>query len=193
MPWEKQFDVDTALSQAMETFWSKGYEATSVNDLVDAMGINRGSLYDTFGDKHSLFVSALKHYDHWQKGPTLKQAALNRTPRETIKFLFDSIAREAVDKHRTNGCFLVNSMLELGPHDEEVRAYVSKSLSGIQRYFRDLIRHGQRSGDIRQTLDAADVAAALLALLIGLRVLSRGNPGRTTVRAIAQQAIALVE
>lgn len=63
MPWEKQFDVDDALTKAMHAFWARGYEATSIRDLVDRMGINRGSIYATFGDKRSLFIQALRHYD----------------------------------------------------------------------------------------------------------------------------------
>ena len=193
MPWEKQFDIDNALFQAMRTFWSKGYEATSMQDLVESMGINRASLYDTFGDKRSLFIAALKYYDDTQKKATLKRAAENRTPRETIKFLFNALAEEALDKNKRDGCFLVNTMLERAPHDEAVNSIVAKSFSDMQKYFRDTIRKGQQTGEIDRDIDAGEKAHMLLAAMIGLRVLSRGEPKKALVRSIVAQSVNLIE
>jgi len=96
MPWEKQFDVDAALGRAMEAFWSQGFEATSTQDLLARMGINRGSLYDTFGSKRELFLKALKHYQATYQGPKVAAAARGRTPRETIGALFDGLVAEAL-------------------------------------------------------------------------------------------------
>lgn len=192
MPWEKQFDIDSVLGRAMHTFWTKGYAATSIQDLVESMGVNRASLYDTFGDKRSLFIATLKHYDITQKKPTLKLTAENRSPLETIRFLFDSLVEEALDKNRRDGCFLVNSMLERAPHDEEVSSIIAKSFADVQKYFRDTIRKGQQTGEISKDIDAGETAPILFAALIGIRVLSRGKPRKATVRSIADQAVNLI-
>ena len=75
MPWEKQFDPDTALDKAMQAFWAHGYDATSIQDLVDCMGINRGSMYATFGDKRSLFIQALNRYNTTRGEPWIEAQA----------------------------------------------------------------------------------------------------------------------
>jgi TetR/AcrR family transcriptional repressor of nem operon len=193
MPWEKQFDVDAALTRAMEAFWSNGYEATSTQDLLERMGINRGSLYDTFGSKRSLFLEALRHYQATYQGPRIAAAARGRTPRETISLLFDSLVSEALGDTERCGCLLVNTALELAPHDEEIAGIVAEGLRGIETFFRDTIERGRKTGDIPGRVDAVEVSRALLGLMIGMRVLARSRPDRSLLGSIAAQATALLE
>jgi TetR/AcrR family transcriptional repressor of nem operon len=193
MPWEKQFDVDAALDRAMEGFWSQGYEASSTQDLLARMGINRGSLYDTFGSKRELFLAALRRYEAAYQRPKIAAAAHGRTPRETIRALFGGLVEEASGPSGRRGCFLVNTALELAPHDDEVAAIVGAGFAGIEDFFRATIEAGQGSGEIPGNLDAAETARALLALLIGLRVLARGRPEKPLLESVAAQAMALLE
>ena len=192
MPWEKQFDVDAALGRAMEAFWSQGYEATSTQDLLDRMGINRGSLYDTFGSKRALFLKALKHYQATYQGPKVAAAAQGRTPRETIGALFDGLVAEALGDGGRCGCLLVNTALELAPHDADIAGIVAAGLRDIEAFFRETIETGQQVGEIPGSVDAAEVARALLGLMVGLRVLARGLPDKPVLEAIAARAKAML-
>ena len=192
MPWEKQFDVDAALGRAMEAFWSQGFEATSTQDLLARMGINRGSLYDTFGSKRELFLKALEHYQATYQGPKVAAAAQGRTPRETIGALFDDLVAEALGDSGRCGCLLVNTALELAPHDEEIARVVAEGLRDIEAFFKATIEKGQRIGEIPSHVDTAEVARALLGLMVGLRVLARSLPDKPVLDAIATRAKAML-
>lgn len=193
MPWEKQFDVDEALTGAMQVFWSQGYSATSTQDLLDRMGINRGSLYDTFGSKRELFLSALDHYEKTYQREKIAEASAGRTPSETIRALFAGVAAEALTRQGRSGCLLVNTALELAPHDAEIAEIVRAAILGIEDFFIDTIEQGQSTGDIPNHMDAVDAARALLALMIGLRVLARSLPDKAVLDSIVVQASALIE
>ena len=193
MPWEKQFDVDEALTGAMQVFWAQGYSATSTQDLLDRMGINRGSLYDTFGSKRELFLSALDHYEKTYQRQKIAQAGAGRAPRETIHALFSGLAAEALTGEGRSGCLLVNTALELAPHDAEIAEIVRAAMHGIEEFFFTTVEQGQSSGDIPDHVNAADAARALLALLIGLRVLARSLPDKAVLDSIVVQASALIE
>ena len=192
MPWEKQFDVDEALSRAMEAFWSQGYEATSTQDLLARMGINRGSLYDTFGSKRDLFLKALEQYQTTYQRPKVAAAARGRTPRETIGALFDSLVAEALGDDGRCGCLLVNTALELAPHDAEIARIVADGLRDIEAFFKETIEQGRQTGEIPGHVDAAEVARALLGLMVGLRVLARSLPDKRVLDAIATRAKAML-
>ena len=96
MPWEKQFDVKETLSKAMEAFWARGFVATSMQDLVDTMGINRASIYSTYGDKRTLFIQALTHYDDTYRRALLNQIRTENTPRNAIMALFEGVVHETL-------------------------------------------------------------------------------------------------
>ncbi|HFD81384.1 MAG TPA: TetR/AcrR family transcriptional regulator [Gammaproteobacteria bacterium] len=193
MPWEKQFDVDEALGKAMRAFWSKGYEATSMRDLVDAMGVNRGSLYATFGDKRALFIEALRRYSDREVSAVLSRARSGRSPREAVQALFDEVTADAGGGRNRDGCFLVNTALELAPHDADIAKLVSSGFEVIQGFFRERIKEGQALGEINAAVDARDVARMLLAALIGIRVISRSWPDQSLLNSIAAQAMALLD
>ena len=192
MPWEKQFDVDNALEMAMAAFWSRGYEATSMQDLVDRMGINRASIYATFGDKRSLFIKAVRHYDRVQRLAWLSELAETMQPLEAILAAFEDAISYAVDRGGRDGCLLVNTALEMSPHDKAIAEVVAHGLEETERFFTTMIERGQLAGDVPQHIDATETGRALLSLFIGLRVLSRSRPDEALLRSIAQQARVLV-
>ncbi len=188
MPWEQQFDHDRTVDRAMEAFWARGYEAVSMQQLVDCMGINRASIYATYGNKRSLFIQALRSYDKSYRDAWLKTQARKRTARRAIISVFDEIIEATIEGGNRRGCFLVNTALELSPHDEEISSIVAQGLRETEGFFREMIDRGQVSGEIRKDLDADQAAQALLGLLTGLRVLSRSRPERPLLRALADQA-----
>ncbi len=192
MPWEKQFDADEALSKAMQTFWARGYETTSVQDLVDSMGINRGSLYATFGDKRALFLAALDRYDAVYRADWVASLARSNGPRAAIRGAFAGAIAAVLEDGSRDGCLLVNTALELAPHDTQISELVAGALAEMEGFFRDSIEEGQATGEIPDHVDPVETARALLGLFIGLRVLARSRPEPALLRSIADQAEALL-
>ncbi len=193
MPWVKSFNVDKTLDDAMRIFWSRGYEATSIQDLVQEMGINRGSLYDTYGDKRALFIAALQHYDKRYRKTRLAKLEREHSPKGAIEALFvDWIHLVTTDADR-RGCFLTNAASELSAHDTEVGAIVATSQKETEQFFRRLIKRGQAIGEIDKGLDATQTARLLLAALIGLLVLARSRPERMLLKSIASSAMGSLE
>ena len=193
MPWEKQFNIDEALGKAMEAFWARGYEATSMQDLVDCMGINRGSIYATFGDKRGLFIQALQRYDAIHRHDWAEAISLTRSPREAIIGIFEDAIEVVLNSGVRMGCLLVNTALELSPHDAEISRIVEHSFSEMESFFARKIQEGQATGEIANRVDPTETARALLSLFIGLRVLARSRPDESVLRSIAHQAEAMIE
>lgn len=192
MPWEKTYNEADVLDRAMQAFWAHGFEATSMRDLVAATGINRGSIYSAFTDKRTLFLRALSHYDRRHRQDFLKTIEQQHEPAEAVCAVFDEVIGAALDGGSRDGCLLVNTALELSPHDPEIDAIVRESLMAVEVFFRSMIERGQAAGSIRGDLDAAATAAALLSLFLGLRVLTRSRPERPLLDNIAKQARAMI-
>ena len=189
MPWEKQFDRRVALDRAMQAFWERGYEATSVQDLLDCMGLNRGSLYATFGDKHALFVEALKMYDVEVRVRLLSQIRGQLPPRQAIRKLLESFANDVEEDCPGRGCFLTNTALELAAHDPAARKIVGESQEDLERFFREVLAEGQQDGTVNPCLVPHETARGLLASFIGLVVLSRSRPEVGLLRSIIEDAL----
>jgi len=190
MPWSKQFDVDQTLDKAMRLFWARGFEATSMQDLVQGMGINRASIYGTYGDKRELFIAALNRYDTNYRKAQLAALEREHSPKAAIGTLFRGWIDRVMSDCESNGCFLTNTALELAAHDEDIRTIVSESQRDIERFFRRLIRKGQQAGEFSTRLSAPKMAQSLLAALIGLLVLSRSRPDRNLLKSVADGAMA---
>lgn len=192
MPWEKKFDSDVVLDKAMHAFWAHGYEATSIQDLIDCMGINRGSIYAAFEDKRNLFLLALERYETHYRRTFLAELRNSQPPRGAITSLFDSVVETALGDEGRNGCLLVNTAIEMAAHDEGVAEVVSRGLEETQMFFQDMIEDGQQRGEIAGTIDARETAIALLGLLTGMRVLARSRPEREVLEPLAKRAKALL-
>ena len=124
MPWEKSFDLDKAVDQATKVFWSKGYEATSMADLVTEMGINKGSLYNAFGSKKELFTKALHKYDRDNKQQLLKTLQKLDDPIQAISTLFDALIAESIRDTDKKGCLIINTALELPNHTDDIQKII---------------------------------------------------------------------
>ena len=192
MPWEKQFDTEQALERAMTLFWRKGYESTSIQDLVDALGVQRGSLYATFGSKRGLFLESLRRYDATHRDTFTTELGARRTGREAILAAFDAVYSTTLKDGSRDGCLLVNTALELSAHDEEIAGVVGDALTRVEEFFRSALRRGQAEGNIAKDVDATSTARALLGLFVSLRVFARSRPERPLFRSIVRQAEALL-
>ena len=193
MPRKREFDVDTVLNKAMAAFWARGYEATSLNDLLDCMQIQRASLYNAFSDKHTLFLETLRRYDGIYRRAEVAKRVNMPSPRQAILGLFQNAVTAVVEHGGRNGCFLINTALELAPHDEEVAEIVSAAFTHMEhKFFRKMIEKGRARGEIALSVVPATTARALLSLFIGLQVLSRSRPKKVLLQSIAQQAETLL-
>lgn len=190
MPWEKNFDVPQTLNKAMKVFWSRGYEATSVQDLVDEMGINRGSMYSTFGDKRSLFIAALRMYDSEFRSAQLFEIERKYPGKTGIRALFDGWVETVMNDPAHGGCFLTNTALELATHDPEIGALVAESQADIENFFRRLLRQAQDMGQLPAHRDPDELSRTLLATLVGLLVLGRSRPEPALLHSIVEGAMA---
>lgn len=187
MPWEKQFDESQVLDRAMQAFWARGYEATSVNDLVAATGINRGSLYAAFSDKHTLFVRALERYDQQHRQRFLEDIEAGHAPREAIVETFRQVVDSALGGRNRNGCLLVNTAMELSPHDPEVERIVRAGFEDVEAFFRSMIEAGKADGTIPASVATIETAQMLLSLFLGLRVITRSRPDKALMNTVVAQ------
>ena len=192
MPWEKTFDIDEAIDRATEIFGKKGYEATSMSDLTSAMKINKGSLYNAFGSKKELFARSLARYDQKTRAATLARLRQLDDPVEAIQTFFAGLIDEARNDPRNLGCFVVNTAQDLPNQPPEIMAIVRESLSNVELFFREMIERGQRTGQVPASTDASGTAQALLSMLVGLRLLSRGAVGVPSLESIRDGAMRLV-
>lgn len=187
MPWQKNYDETHVLEAAMRAFWAQGYAATSINDLVKVTGINRGSIYAAFDGKHQLFLRALEHYDKIHRAEFLQQLRDSYPPREAIIHAFEAAADTSRSKRQPRGCLLVNTALELSPHDPEVRRFVNRSLDAVKAFFRGRLEAAKEHGALDNQLDPQTGAETLLGLFLGLRVLNRSQSPQAGIDSIVAQ------
>jgi TetR/AcrR family transcriptional repressor of nem operon len=189
----KAFDEDRALDLAVDCFWSRGYEGTSVRDLADAMGIGGASLYNTYGDKRALFVRSLERYANRSMRERIARLEADRQPKEAIlAFLAEIIDRSVTDPDR-KGCLLVNSALDVAPHDTEIGKAVGNYLGEIRAFFRRNIEAAHRVGQVPKRIGAESTSAHLLGVVLGIRVLARTGAKRKLLEGVAQPAFDLLD
>jgi len=169
MPRSKEFDPNEVLDQAMELFWEQGFEATSAQDLVDHTGLNRSSLYNTFGSKQELYLRALDHYrqqDADAFGQLLEQFD---SARGAIRHLLE----QALPDDDSRGCFVANATVERAHCDEDTRAEACKALAQMQDGFEAIVEHGQAQGEIPADRDPKALAHFLANTYFGLQTTSK--------------------
>lgn len=184
MPWEKSYDEAEVLEAAMRTFWSKGYQGTSMADLVAVTGVNRGSLYAGFGNKRDLFLRALTHYDQNYRVGFVSRLKQNHSPKGAILAAFDAIAQG--DAAMPGGCLMVNSAMELAPHDSEIARIIADSMAEVEAFFADCLRSADDRA--RSPAEINDTAKVLQGLMVGLLVMTRANRESPAIGAILAQA-----
>lgn len=188
----KEFDQDKAIDGAVACFWARGYGAASVRDLARHMGIGGASLYNAYGGKRALFVAALERYANRSSRERIARLEAEGQPRQAIEaFLAEIIDRSLKDRER-KGCLLVNSALDVAPHDAEIGKVVAGYLEEIRAFFQRNIEAGRRVGQVPNNVDAVGVAAHLLGVLLGVRVLARTKPDRALLESVARPALRLL-
>ena len=189
----KEFDEATALEAAIECFWHRGYEATSVRDLADKMGISGPSLYNAYGDKRALFAQALEHYVDHSARALIKRLETSLPPKQAVRRFIEEIIDRSVNDRERRGCFLINSALEVAPHDRQLGALIADRLAEIEAFFYRSIKAAQAEGAVPRNRVARDLARLLLGVLLGIRVLARSKPERALLQGVARPALALLD
>ena len=190
---QKEFDQDQALDKAMTLFWQKGYEATSIQDLVDHLGIGPRSLYDTFKSKHDLFVAAFDRYrEITDASPTLVDAR-STSPKAIIQDLFEMVIDEAVNDQNRCGCFFVNVAVELAPHDDVIAFRVRDAMQHLEDTLHKLLDQAHKSGELSTTHDLQALAQFLANAIFGMRVQAKINPDRQVLTHVMNLTLSVLD
>lgn len=179
MPRTKEFDETVVLDKAVALFWQKGFNGISAQDLVDGLGLSRSSLYDTFGDKHTLFVKALQRYRDKETDQIIQQLDNATDIPATIKAIL--LANEAAGATAADcgkGCFMVNSRVELAPHDPEIATMVKDNWKALEDAFYRALKRGQENGQIATVQPARALARFLVNNTWGLSVYGKADADR---------------
>ncbi len=188
----KQFDHDEALGKAMEVFWTKGYEATSVQDLLDHMGINRGSLYDTFGDKHALFCEAVGHYGRTVMQHAYDTLAAPGSPLRNVRNLIGMWADSAATG-KCRGCLITNTAVELAPHNPAVAEAVKSALRRLEKALHKTLERAVEAGELPAETNTRALARFLTSSGQGLVVMGKANVSRATIKDIVAVTLSVLE
>ena len=167
----REFDEEEVLASAMEAFWRKGFEATSLVDLTTATGLNKASLYRVFGDKHQLFMDALKNYADIEFRETTAVISDTASPLTNLRAVVRKVFEDAgSDK----GCLMINSMVELAPHDPEVKGLLHRFGEQRLQAMQGMLTQAQVAGEIRGELDPHKLAVSLMIVFAGSAALVKG-------------------
>lgn len=186
----REFEEDRAVDAAMRAFWRSGYEATSTQDLCEATGLGRSSIYNTFHSKRTLFERSLGRYMTARTDAAV--AALERPApiREKLRdLLWETVDPPADDPV---GCLVVNSLVELAPKDEEIGAALARDQARRHEALRTALDAARRAGELPRTADPEALAHFVMATISGMRVMARGGADRTVLASITETALTAV-
>lgn len=186
----KEFDPDAVLQRALELFWHKGYEATSMADLVEHLGIGRASIYATFGAKTELYLRA---YDRFiENGVDLADLLRAEPVLPAVRALIERYATEAAHDTAHRGCFVVNTAVELAPHDRRLADRVEANWDHIEGALAAALDRARDRGELAAGKDPRALARFLLTVMQGMRVIGKGSTDPARLRDTAAQALSVL-
>ncbi|MEU8679116.1 TetR family transcriptional regulator [Streptomyces sp. NPDC048560] len=190
----KEFDPDAALQSALELFWRRGYEATSIADLVEHLGIGRASIYATFGNKHELYLKAVDRYSEERDPLLLTELSQPGPALPAVRATVRRFASEAASPDgRLNGCLITNTAAELAPHDPAAARRVEVSWEHFETLLRSALVRARAQGELPEDRDPRALAHLLLVLLQGIRIVGKASSDPARVRDAAEQALTLLD
>jgi len=187
---KKDFDENELLEKATNLFWRKGYNATSAQDLVDELKINRSSLYNTYTDKKTLFQKALKKYQDQQTAAMINMLSKADDPEKAIKKVFDDLVKESNEDTVARGCFMVNTAVEIAGHDPEIGSLVRANNQSVEDALTVIIEKGQKMGQFSTQNSARAYARFLFGNINALRVIVRSGADKSALDDIIRIALA---
>jgi TetR/AcrR family transcriptional regulator, transcriptional repressor for nem operon len=189
----REFDMQEALNAAMSAFWERGYEATSTQDLLDAMGLTKGSLYKAFGDKHNLFLMSLQDYLDRLFEKMKESVEAGSDPVQSLTALMGVVENLCCKQVIPKGCFAVNTVVELSQRDEKASEILKRHLVRVEKLLAKLIISGQQSGDFRSDTSAEHLAEALFVYIFGMLAQSRGIANQARTKRLSSFALAILQ
>ncbi len=193
MPRTKQFCEEEVLKKAMELFWEKGFHATSMQDLVSHLGINRASLYDTYGGKEELFDKAFSHYRKSSGGWLAELFQKESSVKEGFRKLFQTAIEEAVEDTCRKGCFVVNTTTEMVPGNEKIQEILTEHKKQMENLFIGHVQNGKNSGEITSSKSAEEIGLMLYTLYNGIRVVSKVDTNPEKLQKVVDSGLSLLE
>lgn len=185
---QKQFDQEEALTQAMELFWARGYEGTSMRDIVSALGVNAPSLYAAFGDKRALFLKTMQHYNDMILDRVRSCLEGPGSPLDNLRSYLRMLQRGAVEEPR-RGCFMNSTAIELGPHDEEVAEVVCAFFRKLDRMLQRTLDRAVAVGEMSSATNTRAEARFINSVVQGITVFSKAGLGTPVFRDIVAFAM----
>jgi TetR/AcrR family transcriptional repressor of nem operon len=188
----KQFDPDAAVSTAMDLFWRRGYGATTPAELVEALEIGKGSLYNTFQNKHSLFEQALRRYGDQRVAGLTEVLSRPESVRNRLQAALERLAAPEHAYLRRRGCLAVNTAAELGERDKAATAIVRDVFERMERALQVTIEEGQRSGELDADSDAKEIASLMLSTIIGMTVIAKTSDRTERLQRVVRALMSLI-
>jgi TetR/AcrR family transcriptional repressor of nem operon len=189
---QKEFNRDEVLHKAMEVFWRRGYEGASIEDLVQHMGINRQSMYDTFGDKHALFLQALDRYREIESRRVFEILDRPGSVKKNVRLLFEEVVERALSEEGRRGCFVGNAMSELSGRCKETAIRTCKSIASAEKTFQRALMRGTEQGEFR-VRDTRAVARFLYCVLQGLVLTAKASPDRKLLNDVVKVTLSVLD
>jgi TetR/AcrR family transcriptional repressor of nem operon len=193
MPKTKQFDEAAVLEKARNVFWKKGYNGTSMDELVKATGLSRSSIYDSFGDKHGLYMRALQHYQQEKRQSLIEAIPPALSSRKKIGWIFQNSIAQAVGDRQRKGCFMVNTTTELANIDSSMNKIVNANMEAMEEIFYSLVKEGQAAGDINKKFSAKALARNLFSSFNGLTIIGQTRPDKELLEDITKVALSVLD
>ncbi|GGL01183.1 TetR family transcriptional regulator [Sphaerisporangium melleum] len=189
----KEFDPHEALQAALELFWERGYEATSMADLVERLGVARASLYATFGSKHDLYLLALRRYIETRRPSPIEILSQPGPALPAVRALVEHYAVDSVNDVRRRGCMVVNAAAEMLPGDAEVGRLLDANWTAMETALTSALTRARAQDELPKGRDPRALARFLLVFLQGLRLVSKGSPDPGRLRDAAAQALSVLD
>ena len=189
----REFDMDVALTNAMSAFWDHGYEATSVSDLMEAMDLQKGSIYKAFGDKHNLFITALEHYLVQAHVADCEKLEGSKSPKQVIKDWLMSDVMPCCKQSFKRGCLMINAISELAYKDEQVEKIIKDHLAKLTKLLTTVVLEGQQLKEFRTDSSAKELANLIVVNLIGMITLTKCNTSQSVNQQNIKNLMALLE
>ncbi len=186
------FDLDGAVTRALNVFWERGYGATTPAELLEAIGVGKGSFYNAFESKHALFEQALRRYGDDRVADLSSSFAGSAPVRQRIKGYLERLAAPENEKALRRGCFAANTAAELGRRDPAATKIVRSTFERMESVLEVTLVEGQKRGELDRSLDPKAVASLLLAAVVGITVLAKVDSSAARTKRIAQALAALL-
>lgn len=180
----REFDIDRALEAATQQFWSTGYEATSLQNLLQTMGLSKSSLYQTFGNKHDLFIRCLGHYQESMADELNKKLASSTSAKQFLCDFLEGVIAEAKNRNIRKGCFLVNTANEMSQRDASIAAAVTDGTSSLANIFRQAIELGKQQGEIGSSTSTKHLVSYFMTAVSGLRTMIKAGAEKNALKPV---------